>query len=70
MPTRTVKYWFKTDLTTFIPLACTRRELDTEMYERDLMWCKECKAAVEPEGVLTAQGLHSECPWCCTELEE
>ena len=70
MPSQKVRYWFKTDITTFVPLACTRRELYREMVARDLLWCDHCKAAVEPEGRLDATGLSSFCPWCGKDFDD
>lgn len=70
MPSRIVTHWHKQDLYLYVPLASSVRELNQEMRLRDLEWCPECKAAVEPDGHLDADGIANICPFCGTETRK
>lgn len=67
MPSKTVKYWLKTDFERFEPLACSRVELRQQMQLKELEWCTCCQAAVRPVSDLDATGLNNVCPWCGVE---
>jgi hypothetical protein len=64
-----VKYWLKTSDTTLEPFACTKQSLKIEMGYRNLSWCRQCNAVVDPEGQLDADGLFSICPFCDSEVD-
>ena len=67
--TQIIKYWKKISNTAFEPLAHDNRSLQLEMQHRpELAWCKDCDAAIEPEGCLDQTGLSSVCPFCGLEV--
>lgn len=61
---RTVKYWHRSNATTWEPLATNRAGLKIECKAKGLMWCMGCQAAVKPEEEPGSDGLENICPLC------
>lgn len=65
---REVKYFKRISTYVYEPFASTKKELEDLLDPDKEAWCPVCKAVVEFESVLDAQGLRIRCPFCYEDL--